>query len=63
MKQKELIIKWVDAFNKGDADLIADFYSDDAVNHQVANGLVSGKNAIKEMFRTEFSQADMTCII
>lgn len=63
MKPKELIIKWVDAFNKGDADLIADFYADDAVNHQVPNEPVYGKSAIREMFRFEFSQADMTCII
>ena len=63
MKPKELIIKWVDAFNKGDADLIAEFYADNAVNHQVANKPIEGKKQIKEMFSIEFSQADMTCII
>ena len=63
MKPKELIMKWVEAFNKGDADLVADFYADDAVNHQIANEPVKGKSAIKEMFRSEFSQAEMTCII
>ncbi len=36
MKPKELVIKWVDAFNKGDANLIAEFYDVNAVNHQVA---------------------------
>ena len=34
MKPKDLIIQWVEAFNKGDADLIAGFYADNAVNHQ-----------------------------
>ena len=63
MKPKELIIQWVEAFNKGDADLIAEFYAVNAVNHQVANEPIEGKKAIKEMFFAEFSQADMTCII
>ncbi len=47
MKPKELIIQWVDAFNKGDADLTADFYADNAVNHQVANEPIEGKESIK----------------
>lgn len=63
MTPKELIIEWVEAFNKGDANLIADFYAEDAVNHQVANEPVKGKKAILEMFSNEFSQAEMTCII
>ena len=63
MRPKELITTWVDAFNRGDVDKIADFYADNAVNHQVANEPVKGKKAIKEMFSNEFAQADMTCII
>ena len=63
MQPKELIIKWVEAFNKGDAGLIAEFYADHAVNHQVANDPVKGKPAIKEMFAAEFSQVEMVCII
>ena len=47
MKPKELIKKWVDVFNEGDADLITDFYAENAVNHQVANDPVKGKKAIK----------------
>jgi hypothetical protein len=34
----------------------------EAINHQVANEPVEGVNAIREMFKTEFSKADMTCI-
>jgi SnoaL-like domain len=43
--------------------VIAEFYADNAVNHQVANKPIEGKESIKEMFSTEFSQAGMTCII
>ena len=63
MKPKELIIQWVEAFNKKDADLITELYAVDAVNHQAPNEPVTGKKAIKDMFSTEFSQADMTCLI
>ena len=63
MKPGELVAKWVTAFNNGDADTIADLYADDAVNHQVVREPVEGKAAIREMFATEFSQAEMTCII
>lgn len=63
MRPKELIQNWVDAFNKGDASVISEFYADDAVNHQVANEPVIGKKEIEKMFIDEFAQADMTCII
>lgn len=63
MNPKELIVQWVEAFNNGDAERISNFYSDEAVNHQVAESPVIGKQAIKEMFEREFSQADMTCIV
>ena len=62
MKPRELIKKWVEAFNEGDVDKISEFYSEDAINHQAPNEPVEGKDAIKEMFRAEFSAAGMTCI-
>ncbi|MEM9569272.1 MAG: nuclear transport factor 2 family protein, partial [Cyanobacteria bacterium P01_E01_bin.34] len=55
MEPKELIKRWVKAFNEGDAEKVAAFYANDAVNHQVANDPVEGKEAIKTMFATEFS--------
>ena len=55
MQPKELVTLWVEAFNEGDADKIAKFYADDAVNHQVANEPVKGKKAIRDMFASEFS--------
>ena len=61
--KKELIIKWVEIFNRRNADEIAILYHNDAINHQVANDPVIGKEAIKKMFNDEFSSAEMTCII
>jgi len=63
MTPKEVIQKWVDAFNEGNAEKISEFYHDDAINHQVTNAPVVGKTAIKDMFTNEFNQADMTCIV
>jgi len=63
MQPKELVELWVNAFNEGDAEKIAEFYANDAVNHQVANEPVEGKNAIREMFSREFSSAKMVCIV
>ncbi len=63
MTPKELIRKWVEAFNNADVETITELYSENAVNHQVAESIVEGKAAIYEMFSREFSQADMTCII
>ncbi|MEM9847084.1 MAG: nuclear transport factor 2 family protein [Bacteroidota bacterium] len=63
MKPKGLIEKWVEAFNEGNAEKVAAFYHDDAINHQVTNEPVVGRAAIKRMFENEFDQADMTCLI
>jgi hypothetical protein len=62
MSPKEVILKWIDVFNKGNAHNIADFYSENAVNHQVANEPVVGKPAIFKMFQEEFAGAEMICI-
>lgn len=63
MQPKQLITKWVELFNQANTGELAELYHEDAVNHQVANEPVVGKEAIKEMFFKEFSQADMTCIV
>lgn len=62
MKPKELIEKWVELFNEGNAEKITELYHSDAINHQVANEPVAGKDAIEKMFTDEFNAADMTCI-
>jgi hypothetical protein len=53
---------WLDAFNAADVDRIADLYSDAAINHQVAEQPVEGREAIRAMFAREFAAADMVCI-
>jgi ketosteroid isomerase-like protein len=62
MEPKELVKKWVDVFNKADAEALAAFYADDAINHQVVTEPFVGKEAIKQMFATEFARATMVCI-
>ncbi|MET1260549.1 nuclear transport factor 2 family protein [Flagellimonas sp. DF-77] len=63
MKPKELVARWVALFNEGTAEELTELYHSDAVNHQVANDPVEGKQAIGAMFKTEFETADMTCIV
>lgn len=63
MKPKKIVESWVEAFNRGDADAIAGFYAEDAINHQVAETPVEGRAAIRDMFAREFAQAEMTCLV
>lgn len=63
MTPKEVVSKWVDAFNAGDAASLAGFYTADATNFQVAEGEVTGRPQIEAMFREEFAQAEMVCIV
>lgn len=62
MAPKEVLEKWIDAFNRADVDAITDLYAPHAVNHQVANEPVIGREAIRNMFTREFAAAEMTCI-
>jgi len=63
MTPKEVIAAWVVAFNAADADRVAAFYAEDAVNHQVAEEPVEGREAIRRMFAAEFARAEMVCIV
>ena len=63
MKPKQVVLKWVQLFNSGNSNKLAELYHPEAINHQVANKPVKGSNAIKEMFAKEFAAADMTCNI
>jgi limonene-1,2-epoxide hydrolase len=60
---KRIVEKWVEAFNKADVETLVSFYSDEAINHQVAELPVEGKQAIREMFVREFAAAKMVCIV
>ncbi len=61
MEPRELVKNWVEAFNRADADEVAAFYTEDAVNHQVVQDPVRGRNAIREMFARDFDRATMVC--
>ena len=63
MQPKEVVKAWVATFNRGDADELAGFYAEDAVNHQVANEPVVGRPAIRAMFKREFANTNMVCQI
>lgn len=39
------------------------FYTEDAVNHQVAESPVQGKAAIRQMFASGFASANMVCLV
>jgi limonene-1,2-epoxide hydrolase len=63
MHPKELIKKWVEAFNNADSAGLADMYDENAINYQVPEEPVEGKEAIRKMFEEEFSRAEMVCIV
>lgn len=42
---------------------MAELYADNAINHQVANDPIEGKQNILKMFEMEFAQADMHCMV
>jgi ketosteroid isomerase-like protein len=63
MSPREVVERWVEKFNAADADGLADLYHPDAVNHQVTQDPVEGREAIRGMFVREFAAADMTCIV
>lgn len=63
MSPKELIKNRVEAFNNKEAEKLASFYSENAVNHQVNSDPVKGREAVKKMFEAEFARAEMVCII
>ena len=63
MEPRQVVKNWVACFNRADAEAIADFYADDAVNHQGVRDPVVGRDAIREMFDLEFGRATMVCHI
>jgi len=60
---KKLVELWVDIFNRGTANEMAELYAENAINHQVAESPVQGRAAIRKMFAREFANADMTCLV
>lgn len=63
MQPRQVVQAWVDAFNRADVDALATFYTEDAVNHQVAESPLYGRQAIREMFASGFAAAKMVCVV
>ncbi|MFP4344849.1 MAG: nuclear transport factor 2 family protein [Anaerolineales bacterium] len=60
---KAVVQAWVEAFNEADVEALVELYSADAVNHQVAEAPVEGREAIRRQFEREFATAEMTCLV
>jgi ketosteroid isomerase-like protein len=45
MSPRQVVERWVEQFNAADADGLADLYHLDAVNHQVTQDPVEGRDA------------------
>ena len=63
LSPRSLVTDWVDAFNRRDVTALTALYAEDAVNHQVAEHPVQGREAIESMFRAGFAAAEMVCIV
>ena len=63
MTPREMVEAFVEAFNNTDAEALAALYAENAVNHQVAEGPVHGRQAIYQMFLDAFAAAPMVCIV
>ena len=62
MTPKQIVETWTERFNARDAVGLAALYHPDAVNHQVTQEPVVGRDAIRAMFEREFAAAEMICI-
>jgi limonene-1,2-epoxide hydrolase len=63
MEPRQLVQAWVEAFNRADIDALASFYTENAINHQVAELPVQGRENIRHMFASAFASAKMHCIV
>jgi limonene-1,2-epoxide hydrolase len=63
MAPKEVVQKWVEAFNKRDVKALGDLYTEAAINHQVNTDPLDGRDSIIKMLEDEFAKAEMVCII
>lgn len=59
---RQIVEEWVRRFNRGNAASIAELYDENAVNHQITQDPVTGREAIQAMFTAEFAAAEMVCI-
>jgi len=62
MRPRDVVQASVDAFNRADVEALSALYCEDAINHQVAESPVVGREAIRAMFAAGFATAEMVCI-
>ena len=58
----EVVKSWIDAFNNADVERLANLYHENAIDDEVANALVDGREAIRQLFATQFANTQMICI-
>jgi limonene-1,2-epoxide hydrolase len=63
MRPRQRVQAWVEAFNRADIDALASFYAEDAVNHQLAESAVQGRENIRQMCAAGFASTKMHCIV
>lgn len=63
MKARELITSWIAAYNEGNAETLATFYHEEAVNDRISSHTVKGRKAIEQLYEEEFTTARMHCEI
>lgn len=61
MKNREVVEKWVECFNRADIDGLCELYHQDAINHQVVTEPSNGLEEIRKLFEIEFGRAKMVC--
>lgn len=60
---RQVVEHWVARFNARDAAGLAALYHVNAVNHQVVQDPVVGRDAIEAMLVRDFATAEMHCIV
>lgn len=63
MRPKDILKQWVKFFNQANSEEIGELYHEHCVNHQTPIGIIEGKENIKTMFKNEFEQYEMVCIV
>ena len=63
IRPKGLVLDWVEAFIRRVVEALAALYTEDAINHQVVEEPVKGREAIRAMFAAGFAAANMVCIV
>ncbi len=59
MTPRHIVETWIERFNAGDAAGLTELYHPDAINHQVTQDPIKGRDAIRATFEREFSTAEM----